>query len=71
MSDGEDDFMCEEEEDYGLVSICILRKEMLMYEEAFKRLVRILILTYMKFKNSFRDILQCCSNSKQSYLDVC
>lgn len=22
MSDGEDDFMCEEEEDYGLVSIC-------------------------------------------------
>lgn len=31
MSDGEDDFMCEEEEDYGLVSICVLRKEMLIY----------------------------------------
>lgn len=24
MSDGEDDFMCEEEEDYGLVSIIIV-----------------------------------------------
>lgn len=30
MSDGEDDFMCEEEEDYGLVSIFILKTDMLL-----------------------------------------
>lgn len=26
MSDNDDDFMCEEEEDYGLVSICSILK---------------------------------------------
>jgi hypothetical protein len=31
MSDGEDDFMCEEEEDYGLVSL--LRDEMQVWSE--------------------------------------
>ena len=30
MSDGEDDFMCEEEEDYGLVSSLAFNKQMLL-----------------------------------------
>lgn len=33
MSDGEDDFMCEEEEDYGLVSIYIHKE----YIDKFKK----------------------------------
>lgn len=37
MSDGEDDFMCEEEEDYGLVSIHIYEK----YTDKFKKILEI------------------------------
>lgn len=58
MSDGEDDFMCEEEEDYGLVSFPskIMRILVLIIFPA-RGEVRILGAVYVTFKNSSGDAL--------------
>lgn len=59
MSDGEDDFMCEEEEDYGLVSFPsrFKRISVLMIIFPARGEVRILEAVYVTFKNSPGDAL--------------
>lgn len=57
MSDGDDDFMCEEDEDYGLVSFSSETARAPSRRAVFRHALRLgfLKLLYIAFKNSSGD----------------